>query len=133
MAREDLLDDPRFRTNADRLTHVAALRAELERTLAGFKSDDLCRELMRSGVPAGPVNNVAQAFAQPHVAHRDMLLEGEGHRAPGIPVKLAQTPGGVARRPPRFSEHAREILNEAGFDQAVIDGLIETGVVATQR
>jgi crotonobetainyl-CoA:carnitine CoA-transferase CaiB-like acyl-CoA transferase len=132
VAREDLLDDPRFRTNADRLKHVAALRAELERTLAGFKSDDLCRELMRSGVPAGPVNNVAQAFAQPHATHRDMLLEGEGHRAPGIPVKLAQTPGGVGRRPPRFSEHAREILNEAGFDQTTIDGLIETGVVATQ-
>ena len=130
VAREDLLDDPRFRTNADRLQHVAALRAELERTLAGFKSDDLCRELMRSGVPAGPVNNVAQAFAQPHVAHRDMLLEGEGHRAPGIPVKLAQTPGRVARRPPRFGEHAREILTEAGFDRAAIDGLIDAGIVA---
>jgi crotonobetainyl-CoA:carnitine CoA-transferase CaiB-like acyl-CoA transferase len=128
--RSDLLDDPRFRTNADRLKHVAALRTELERTLAGFKSDDLCRELMRSGVPAGPVNNVAQAFAQPHVAHRDMLVESEGHRAPGIPVKLAQTPGSVARRPPRFGEHAREILTEAGFDRAAIDGLIESGIVA---
>jgi crotonobetainyl-CoA:carnitine CoA-transferase CaiB-like acyl-CoA transferase len=133
VAREDLLDDPRFRSNADRLQHVAALRAELERTLAGYKSDDLCRELMRAGVPAGPVNNVAQAFAQPHVTHRDMLLESESHRAPGIPVKLAQTPGGAGLRPPRFGEHAREILNEAGFDQAAIDGLIETGVVAIQR
>ena len=65
--RNDLLDDPRFRTNADRLRHVAALRAELERTLAGFKSDDLCRDLMRAGVPAGAVNTVPQAFAQPHV------------------------------------------------------------------
>ncbi|WP_192736925.1 CoA transferase [Bradyrhizobium sp. OAE829] len=130
VAREDLLDDPRFRTNADRLTHVAALRAELERTLAGFKSDDLCRDLMRAGVPAGPVNNVAQAFAQPHVAHRDMLIESEGHRAPGIPIKLAQTPGGAGRRPPRFGEHVREILGEAGFDQADIDGLIETGIVS---
>ncbi|CAN7683600.1 CoA transferase [Bradyrhizobium sp. LjRoot220] len=128
--RSDLLDDPRFRTNADRLKHVGSLRAELERTLAGFKSDDLCRELMRSGVPAGPVNNVAQAFAQPHVAHRDMLLENEGHRAPGIPVKLAQTPGAAGRRPPRFGEHANEILTEAGFDQAAIDGLIETGIVS---
>ena len=129
VARDDLLDDPRFRTNADRLQHVAALRAELERTLAGFKSDDLCRDLMRAGVPAGPVNNVPQAFAQPHVAHRDMLVESEGHRAPGIPVKLAQTPGGAGRRPPRFGEHAREILAEAGFDQAAIDGLIEAGIV----
>ena len=133
VAREDLLDDPRFRSNADRLKHVDALRAELERTLAGFKSDDLCRDLMRAGVPAGPVNNVAQAFAQPHVAHRDMLLESDGHRAPGIPVKLAQTPGSVGRRPPRFAEHAREILSDAGFDEAAIDGLIATGIVAPER
>ena len=133
VTREDLLDDPRFRTNADRLQHVSALRAELERTLAGFKSEDLCRELMRAGVPAGPVNDVAQALSQPHVTHRDMLLESEGHRAPGIPVKLEQTPGGVTRRPPRFGEHAREILGDAGFDQAAIDSLIEKGIVSTQR
>lgn len=133
VGRGDLLDDPRFRTNADRLSHVAALRAELERTLAAFKSDDICRELMRAGVPAGVVNTVSQAFAQPHTAHRDMLVESEGHRAPGIPVKLAQTPGGAGRRPPRPGEHAREILAEAGFDQAAIERLIEAGVVTPQR
>ena len=133
VGRNDLLDDPRFRTNADRLRHVAPLRAELERTLAGFKSDDLCRDLMRAGVPAGAVNTVPQAFAQPHATHRDMLIESEGHRAPGIPVKLAQTPGGAGRRPPHFGEHTREILAEAGLDEAAIDGLIQTGVVAPQR
>ncbi|KJC44458.1 CoA transferase [Bradyrhizobium sp. LTSP857] len=127
--RGDLLDDRRFRTNADRLSHVAALRTELERTLAGFKSDALCRDLMQAGVPAGVVNTVPQAFAQSHVAHRDMLVESEGHRAPGIPVKLAQTPGSTTRRPARFGEHAREILADAGFDEATIDGLIEAGVV----
>ena len=133
VGRDDLLDDPRFRTNADRLSHVVALRAELEHTLAAFKSDDLCRELMRAGVPAGAVNTVSQAFAQPHTVHRDMLVESDGHRAPGIPVKLAQTPGGARRRPPRFGEHAREILTEAGFDQTAIEGLIETGIVTLQR
>ena len=100
--RIDLLDDPRFRTNADRLRHVAALRTELERTLAAFNSDDLCRELMRAGVPAGAVNTVPQAFAQPHTAHRDMLVESEGHRASGIPVKLAQTPGSAASIQTKF-------------------------------
>jgi crotonobetainyl-CoA:carnitine CoA-transferase CaiB-like acyl-CoA transferase len=85
---------------------------------------------MRVGVPAGPVNNVAQAFSQQHVAHRDMLIESEGHRAPGIPVKLAQTPGQAGRRPPRFGEHGREILAEAGFEEAAIDSLIQAGIVA---
>jgi crotonobetainyl-CoA:carnitine CoA-transferase CaiB-like acyl-CoA transferase len=130
VGRNDLLEDPRFRSNADRLKHVAALRAELERTLAGFKADELCRDLMRAGVPAGAVNTVPQAFAQPHVAHRNMLVESEGHRAPGIPVRLAQTPGQTGRRPPRFGEHAREILTEAGFDQADIDRLVAAGILA---
>lgn len=133
VGRGDLLDDPRFRSNADRLRHVAALRAELERTLAAFKSDDLCRDLMRAGVPAGAVNTVPQAFAQEHAAHRDMLIERDGHRAPGIPVKLAQTPGDATRRPPRFGEHAQQILTEAGFDQAAIDGLIAAGIVTPQK
>ena len=130
--RSELLDDPRFRTNADRLANVAALRAELERTLAGFNSGDLCRDLMQAGVPAGAVNTVPQAFAQAHVAHRNMLLESDGHRAPGIPVKLARTPGRAGRRPPRLGEHACEILADAGLDQAAIDGLIEAGVVKPQ-
>jgi len=133
IGRNDLLEDPRFRSNAERLKHVAVLRTELERTLAGFKSDDLCRDLMRAGVPAGPVNNVAQALMQPHTAHRDMLVDSDGHRAPGIPVKLAQTPGGTGRRPPRFAEHAREILEEAGFDRAAIDQLVTTKVLATDE
>ena len=88
---------------------------------------------MRAGVPAGAVNTVPQAFAQPHAAHRDMLVESEGHRAPGIPVKLAQTPGSAGRRPPRFGEHTSEILADAGLDQAAIDGLIEAGIVTPQR
>ncbi|MGY8632836.1 CoA transferase [Bradyrhizobium sp. 14AA] len=133
VGRCDLLDDPRFRTNADRLAHVAALRRELEHTLAGFESATLCRDLMQAGVPAGAVNTVPQAFAQAHVAHRDMLVESEGHRAPGIPVKLGQTPGRAGRRPPRFAEHAREILADAGFDARTIDSLIEGGIVAPQR
>jgi len=133
VARSDLLDDPRFRTNADRLAHVAALRAELEHTLAGFTSEALCRDLMQAGVPAGAVNTVPQAFAQAHVAHRDMLVESEGHRAPGVPVKLVRTPGGAGRRPPRFGEHARDILADAGFDERTINGLIETGIVTPQR
>ncbi|MET0679222.1 MAG: CoA transferase [Bradyrhizobium sp.] len=133
VGRADLLDDPRFRTNADRLGNVAALREEIQRALAVYPSEQLCRDLMRVGVPAGAVNTVPQAFAQAHVAHRDMLIEGEGHRAPGIPVKLAQTPGGAGRPPPRFGEHSREVLADAGFDNATIDRLIESGVVLPQR
>jgi len=113
------------------LQHAAVLRSEIERTLASFKVEDLCRDLMRSGVPAGAVNTVPQAFAQAHVAHRQMLIDQDGRRAPGIPVKLAQTPGRPGLPPPRYGEHGREVLAEAGFDRAAIDGLLASGVLKT--
>jgi len=94
--REDLLEDPRFATNAARLQHAAVLRSEIERTLASFKVEDLCHDLMRSGVPAGAVNTVPQAFAQAHVAHRQMLIDQDGRRAPGIP-REAHPDAGPAR------------------------------------
>jgi crotonobetainyl-CoA:carnitine CoA-transferase CaiB-like acyl-CoA transferase len=127
--RKDLLEDLRFQTNAARLQHASVLRMEIERTLAAFSVADLCRDLMASGVPAGPVNTVPQAFAHPHVAHRRMLNEQDGFRAPGVPVKLTQTPGRPGGPPPRLSEHAREILTEAGLDESAIEKLFVAGVV----
>ena len=120
-----------FGTNAARLENAAALRSEIERTLASFKVGDLCHDLMRSGVPAGAVNTVPQAFAQAHVAHRQMLIDQDGRRALGIPVKLAGTPGRPGLPPPRYGEHGREILTEAGFDGASIDALLAAGILKT--
>ena len=104
--------DPRFATNPTRVQHRAELRAEIERTLASFKVEEICGALMKNGVPAGAVNTVPQAFAQPHVAHREMLVEQDGHRAPGIPVKLSETPGSPGLPPPKINQHAEEILAE---------------------
>ena len=63
--RPDLAADPRYRTNASRVEHRAALRAELERTLAAHDAERLCRDLMRAGVPAGPVNTVPRRSRRP--------------------------------------------------------------------
>ena len=62
IGREDLAADARFRTNPSRLENRAALRVELEKALAAREVEPLCRDLMRAGVPAGPVNTVPQAF-----------------------------------------------------------------------
>jgi crotonobetainyl-CoA:carnitine CoA-transferase CaiB-like acyl-CoA transferase len=113
--RAELATDPRFATNPARVQHRAELRAEIERTLAGFKVEEICDALMKNGVPAGRVNTVPQAFAQPHVAHRQMLIEQDGHCAPGIPVKLGDTPGGPGLPPPKINQHAEEILAELKF------------------
>jgi crotonobetainyl-CoA:carnitine CoA-transferase CaiB-like acyl-CoA transferase len=129
LARADLASDPRFATNALRVEHRAALRPALEAALAGNDAGRLCRDLMRVGVPAGPVHSVPQAFAQVHAAHRAMVVEDDGYRGIGAPVKLSGTAPRPARRPPRFAEHAEAILIEAGYSAGEIAEFRSTNVV----
>ena len=129
VARPDLLADPRFADSSARLTHRDALRAEIERTLLGFTAAALCEDLMRRGVPAGPVNNVAQALSQPHATHRAMVVDEHGHRSLGLPVKLSASPGRPGALPPRLSEHAAAILAELGCDDAAVQTLYAEGAV----
>jgi len=129
LGRLDLGDDPRFLTNASRLAHRDALKAELEATFALHQVDALCRDLMRIGVPAGPVNTVPQALTQAHAAHRGMVVSEGDYRGVGTPVKLSQSSANPTRRPPRFGEHADEIMAAAGCDDDEIARLRKTGVL----
>jgi crotonobetainyl-CoA:carnitine CoA-transferase CaiB-like acyl-CoA transferase len=129
IGRGDLAADPRFRTNPSRLENRAALRVELEQAFAAREADSLCRDLMRAGVPAGPVNTVPQAFAQPHAKHRGMLVEDGGYRGVGTPVKFSESRARAARRPPRFGEHTDEVLAEAGYRADQVAGLRGTGAL----
>ena len=112
LGRSDLATDARFRTNALRIDHRAPLRALLEEVLATQDVEPLCRALMRAGVPAGPVNSVPQALEQAHAGHRGMRLHDGDYRGIGSPIKLADTIARGVSRPPRFGEHADEILAE---------------------
>jgi crotonobetainyl-CoA:carnitine CoA-transferase CaiB-like acyl-CoA transferase len=124
-----LLGDERFSTNATRLQHRDALRGEIEAALATFTRDDVCRGLMRQGVPVGPVNTVPQAFAQAHARHRGMRVERDAYRGIGLPTKLSRTPGRPAASPPRYAEHTDDVLREAGFSDARIAALRDSGVL----
>ena len=109
----ELANDKRYCTNPQRIKHRAELRDLLERTLKTLDGVALSEQLARSGVPAGPVNDVGQALSHPHTLHRDMLVELDGYQGTGIPVKLSRTPGRPSRRPPRLGEHNTEILGPA--------------------
>src|SRR5919109_3929568 len=74
----ELADDPRFRTNGDRLGHRTELTVQFAALLVDHDGEDLCRRLLAAGVPAGPVRDVAQVWADPHSRHRGMAAEADG-------------------------------------------------------
>lgn len=137
MDKPSWAQDERFRDNPGRLRHRAELKAEIEAVLRERDPEELCKTLMAAGVPAGPVHTVEEALSHPHTAHRAMRVrieDGENTQdALGVPVKLAATPGSARTAPPRFAEHTRELLREAGYTDEQIDGLIEQGAVRTER
>jgi crotonobetainyl-CoA:carnitine CoA-transferase CaiB-like acyl-CoA transferase len=131
----ELGDDPRFRTNQDRVAHRRELLDVLEAEFRKWPAIELCRRLWDAAVPAGPVNSVDEVYADPQVLHRDMLqtivhpgLSSGEVRLAGVPVKLSANPASARRHPPRLGEHTTEILAEVGYHAAEIDALLARGV-----
>ncbi|MCA1647465.1 MAG: CoA transferase, partial [Chloroflexi bacterium] len=140
IGRPDLVEDPRFRTNQDRVIHRRALLDLLDAEFRKWPAIELCRRLWDAGVPAGPVNSIDEVFADPQVLDRQMLLEsphpglsGGTVRLPGFAAKLADTPPTVRRHPPKHGEHTDEILTELGFSPPEVQGLIDAGVASGLR
>ncbi|MFQ5623580.1 MAG: CaiB/BaiF CoA transferase family protein [Paracoccaceae bacterium] len=79
--------DPRFRTNNDRLEHRDALVALLEDRLAAMPRGDVIAAMEAAGVPAGPINNVGEAFSDPQAEFRGMAIPLDGHRGVRTPIR----------------------------------------------
>jgi len=130
---ENLVDDPRFLNNADRVINRDALKVEMESRLVTLDGADLCERLLSVGLPCGPIHNTAQVVAHPHTRHRGMTVEHGWYKMTGIPIKFSRTPGAVNRLPPRYGEHTRAILSEAGITDTEIEDLLKEGVALTRR
>jgi crotonobetainyl-CoA:carnitine CoA-transferase CaiB-like acyl-CoA transferase len=117
LGRPELADDPRFATNADRVTNAPALIHELQPTFSTRSAEDWVAALLEAGVPAGPIYDYEQALASDHVAARHMVqdiphpIEGS-FKALGFPVKLSGTPQEVRYPPPLLGEHTAELIAE---------------------
>ena len=129
----EIVTDPRFKTNGDRIQHRAELRAIIEAKLAEIDGDAFARRMLEAGVPCGPVFDSKQALEHPHTLHRQMVVEKDWYKGTATPIKFSRTPGRVKSAPPRFSEHARTVLAEHGFDAAAIERLAAAGVVVEKR
>jgi crotonobetainyl-CoA:carnitine CoA-transferase CaiB-like acyl-CoA transferase len=135
IGRPDLIDDPRFRTNGDRMRNLAALTPIIAERMKSRPSADWIRELEAAGVPVGPVNRIGDMLADPQVAAREMVIEVDHPkagrtRALGHPIKFSRTPGAVERAAPLLGQHTRAILAQLGYAPADIERLRSEGAVA---
>jgi formyl-CoA transferase len=112
-----LVDDPRFKTNTDRVKNRPELKAALEGAMAAYTVDALVDRLTEFGVPCGRVRTIPEALADPQIEPRQMLIPFAdpalaGFRVLGNPIKLSDTPADPSRRPPKLGEHTKEVLDE---------------------
>jgi crotonobetainyl-CoA:carnitine CoA-transferase CaiB-like acyl-CoA transferase len=111
------VSDTDFATNPARVTNRVRLRERLVETLAEWNRDDLLARLETAAVPASPINDIAQMFADPQVIARGMRMDlddGAGNALPSVraPMIMSKTPLRYERPSPRLGQHTAEILDE---------------------
>jgi crotonobetainyl-CoA:carnitine CoA-transferase CaiB-like acyl-CoA transferase len=126
----ELATDPRFSEIALRVRNRRALGDVFEPLIAQWQSDALLVALDAAGVPAGPINNLEQVFADPHVQARGMCVEVAHPLSNGAvrmvanPVKMSGTPIESYTPPPMLGEHTEGVLRDLlGMSGAEIDAL----------
>ena len=104
--------DERFATNAARVANRADLIPLISERLAERPAADWFAELDAAGIPAGPINGISQALADPQAAYREMVQQMDRFRSVGSPLRLNGERADAHRPPPRLGEHTEEVLAE---------------------
>jgi formyl-CoA transferase len=134
LGRPELNDDPRFRTNADRLAHREEIEAIVADFIAGRTQAEVLAFFETAEVTVGPVNDEADLADDPYVAEREALVEVPDEFAGSLPMhnvvpRFLATPGALRRPAPALGQHNHEILRALGCSDAEIADLLETGVL----
>jgi len=132
---EHLADDPRYKDNPARMTHLSELIADLSPIFKARSATNWLETLEAGGVPAAPILSMDEVARHPQAIARDMFVEIDHPelgkiRTLGLPIKLSRTPGRVkGTKSPRLGEHAADVLREAGWSDekiraAFVDGAL---------
>ncbi len=130
----ELAGDPRFATNADRMTNIDVLQEVVEAQMAAHDRATWLERLEDAGIPAGPINSVPEAIADPHTAARGMIQEQEHPdfgtiRTLGPVVKLSRTAATVRTLAPRIGADSARVLEDCGFSADEVATLLGAGTV----
>jgi CoA:oxalate CoA-transferase len=118
IGRPELVKDPRFVGNHDRMEHADALKAALETTLRTRDASYWLSVIHEAGVPVGPLLDIAEAAALPQTAARNMVIEAGGVKMPGNPVKISGYDDPAVRPgAPSLDEHGDALRREFAVSQ----------------
>ena len=133
--RADLFADPRFTTNADRVTNRSALREYIAAIALDYDIATLARMMDAADIPFSPVNTPSDLFDDPQMnAHGRMLPirmpTGDVAKLPTTPICFGDEAPGLRRQPPAAGEHTEEVLHALGYSEEQIAALRAAGAVS---
>jgi crotonobetainyl-CoA:carnitine CoA-transferase CaiB-like acyl-CoA transferase len=134
IGRADMIDDPRFRTNTDRVRNIDACDGAVAAFIAARTLDENMQIFQQADVTATPVYEIDQLLDDPHVQARGVLVEAPDAEAGSVTMhnivpRLSDTPGALRLPAPVLGEHTQEILDSIGYDAERREELIRMGVI----
>ncbi len=135
----ELADDPRYRTNADRLRNRDSLIAKLQEVFLTRSYEEWEKLLLDNGIPVGAINNLAQVVEHPQVKARGSLVEIDHPtagrtRVVGPALRMSETPGSIHSPAPMLGQHTDEVLREfLGLTPEAIAELRTEGAIGPTR
>jgi len=135
VGRPELIDDPKFRTNADRVRNAAELDAIIGAFIAKHTQAEAVAIFDQAQVTAGPIYDVSQIVVDPHVVERELLADYPDEEMGFVPMhhvvpRLLGSPGSIRLPAPALGQHNREILERIGIKGAAYQQLLDAGVVS---
>lgn len=109
---QDIKNDSRFQSNAQRVSHRETLATLLSEYTARWSKAELLDKLELAVVPAGPINSVAEVFDDPQFVHRGMKISPDGVAGVRTPIRMSEGTLNLNRRAPELGEHNAATVDE---------------------